>query len=354
MRKRGSKNVMMELFMSKGQARLPIIKQGGQAAPLLILITCIVLVCLIVVVNVGKVSLNRASTENAADAGALAAASWLASGQNFIVRSSDQMYAASADFIEDMEAAGDSRAFHSEAEINAAVNEFNASMQGWFDAIVEAGAMACGLANDQGRAYAFYNVGVDEYKEPEDGESYQAYLRRDSRFSEWLQDEEYKAGLGEKSVYPWEDIKFEYWDSRTKEWVNYKPDRANEVAVVVGEAPESFVLTPGTLSGTTKWWEEVAEDCNCEWVCDENEENCGYECETCYEWVSHDVDFTVDPAFVARMDPEHAVVAVTTTRTEPDPDLGLWRLDIPDIESGARAGTFNDDGFYNCCLIDAW
>ena len=62
-------------------------------------------------------------------------------------------------------------------------------------------------------------------------------------------------------VYDWRDTKFRFWDSRTQEWVTYKEDTTNYVSVDVMKVPESFIVSGiGSLSGTTRWWEEVVRE----------------------------------------------------------------------------------------------
>jgi len=57
------------------------------------------------------------------------------------------------------------------------------------------------------------------------------------------------------------------------------------------------------------------------------------------------------------MSPSNPDVRVVTTSKEPDPDLGLWKLKIPDITSGASAKTTGGSmlgGDYDCNLTGAW
>ena len=101
-------------------------EKKGQAAPLLIMLVAVVLVAMMVVFNTGKVALNRTDTQNASDAGALAAASWLASGQNYISDTSEVMFYASLGFIAMMLALGWAHVFRDPGTIWALVIAFDA------------------------------------------------------------------------------------------------------------------------------------------------------------------------------------------------------------------------------------
>ncbi len=304
-------------------------ERKGQAAPLLIMLIAVVLVAMIVVFNTGKVALNRTDTQNASDAGALAAASWLASGQNYIADTSEVMFAASLGFIAMMLILGWAQVFReSPAPIYALVIAFCAAQIVQMVMAYRGGKQACDQADSQGKAYAFYNAGVDQYKEPEEGEDYASYLERDSDFSQWLQAKGYESG-----VYQWNDTKYQYYDSRNQEWVVYKEDTSNEVRVSV-DVPSSFSLYPGVLPGISFWWTEADGSL-----------------------VPHPAPFVVIPAWIIKMSPSNPDVTVVTTRKEPDPDLGLAKLNIPDITSGASAKTTGGSmlgGDYDCKLVGAW
>ena len=310
-------------------------ERKGQAAPLLILLIAVVIVAMMVVVNIGKISLNRVDTQNASDAGALAAASWLASGQNYIADTSQIMFAASLGFIAMMAILGACTVFREPGgtvEIYALVIAFCALQVSQMIGAYNAGKMTCEQAEEQGKAYAFYNAGVDEYKESQPGEDYASYSERKSRFSQWLKAKGYKSG-----AYTWQDTKYRYWDSRTNQWVNYKPDRTNEVRVNLN-GPSSFSLTPMFLPGFSISW---------------------YPPELGLGWVAVFCPFIVIPAFILSMSPSNPDVTVITGRKEPNADLGLWHLRIPQITSGAQAkttggGSLISGGDYDCKLVGAW
>ena len=312
-------------------------ERKGQAAPLLIMIIAVVIVGMMVVFNIGKISLNRVDTENASDAGALAAACWLASGQNFIADTSQIMFAASLGFIAMMAILAAVKAFREPGgvvAIYALVVAMCALQVMQMLAAYNAGKMACEQADEQGKAYAFYNAGVDEYKKPLPGEDYEAYKQRDSAFSEWTKHKGYKSG-----VYRWEDTKYKYFDSRTQQWVTYKEDRTNEVRVNV-DGPSSFSLMPMFLPGFSISWIPPVPHV--------------------HGWIPIFCPFIVIPAFILSMSPSNPDVTVVTTRQEPDPDLGLWKLNIPDITSGGQGKTtgggaiFISGGNYDCKLVGAW
>jgi len=323
-------------------------ERKGQAAPLIILITAMILVCMMVVFNVGKVSLNRVGTQNSADAGALAAASWLASGQNYIADFSQAMFAASLGFIAEMAREGFGMYYwepDGTAQILRLVVDFDTDQIEVVCDADEVGETACKEAVRAAQLYAFYNVGVDEYKVPIEGETYDEYLDRDGPFDEWL-DEKFDSDNTSEAFpsrtenYAWEDTKYRYWDTRSKDWVTYKPDTTNEVDVEVNRSPRKFGLWSAAgaiLPGFSISWL---------W--------------TIFGPIPIFVPFLVVPAFIPSMSPANPVVEVITTRTEPEADLGLWRLDMPDSTSGSLAKTvgggaiFFTGGNYDCHLIEAW
>jgi len=287
---------------------------------------------MMVVFNTGKVALNRTDTQNASDAGALAASSWLASGQNYIADISEVMFAASLGFIAMMAFLAAIHAFWDADGVESIIVLFYGFCAFQLTQMIMAyngGKQACDQADSQGKAYAFYNAGVDEYKQPEDGEDYASYFERDSDFSQWLKNKGYESG-----VYQWDDTKYQYYDSRSQDWVVYKEDTSNEVRVSV-DAPDSFMLYPGALPGFSISWHRTSSGI------------------VVYAWVY----FLVVPAWIIAMSPSNPDVTVTTTRQEPDPDLGLWQLNIPDITSGASAKTTGSSmlgGDYDCKLTGAW
>lgn len=307
-------------------------EKKGQAAPLLILLIAVILVAMMVVFNTGKVALNRTDTQNAADAGALAAASWLASGQNYIADTSEVMLAASLGFIAMMAALGAGMAFWYAGGVAQIIDLYYAFCAYQIAQMIIAyrgGKQACEQADSQGKAYAFYNAGVDEYRQPEEGEDYAGYRDRDGDFSQWLQSKGYESG-----VYSWEDTKYRYYDSRSNQWITYKEDQTNQVRVAV-DSPSDFTLYPGALPGFSISWQMT------------------WSGPTIFAWVY----FLVIPAWIVAMSPSSPKATVTVSRQEPDPDLGLWKLNIPDITSGASAKTTGSSmlgGDYDCKLTGAW
>lgn len=317
-------------------------EKKGQAAPLLIMLIALVLVAMMVVFNTGKVALNRIDTQNASDAGALAAASWLASGQNYIADTSQVMFAASLGFISMMAILGWTKKFREPGGVAIIIKlaiAFSAFQAVQYILADRAGKQAADMADSQGKAYAFYNAGIDEYKVPEEGEDYNSYLERDSKFQQWIEAKGYEGGVYPSPGKKWEDTKYRYWDNRSDEWVTYKDDTTNEVKVDV-DSPNSFTLIPMLLPGYSISWIEPVPHVS--------------------GWVAIPVPFIAFPAFIMSMSPSNPDVTVTTTRREPDADLGLWKLNMPDITSGSRAKTtgggaiFITGGTYECELVEAW
>lgn len=174
--------------------------------------------------------------------------------------------------------------------------------------------------------YAFINAGVDEPKRILPGETYEGYRNRDSNFQQFMNSEGYTSG-----VYRWDDFVN----------LDLKQDITNEVRVSVN-GPSNFGLIPAVgpifMQREDTFYIIVTDGIIYIIVYD--------------VWL-----FPVIPAWIAWLSNNEAKISVATTRKEPDANLGLWQMDIPDITSGAQATTYGGNVYtrgYDCRLRRIW
>jgi len=326
-------------------------RKDGQVAPFMIAIIVVLIMAIMVTVNIGKVSLTKTRTANAADAGALAGSTMHANTLNAIADTNTQMIAeylaTEALFVVaaliNLEY---SRFLAYWAFVIAQITQFalawNTGIQGYDD------------AEKAAKQLAFMNSGVDEAKARLSGESYQAYLSRDSQFGQWMASDGYESG-----VYNWAD----------------KNGGQNSFTVNV-DAPAfpGLIPMPGVFISLYFRWIPVCTNCGYVPCC-----NC-LSCNTAaaefrylvqqanrglinlpsYTPVSVNagssssiavqpfcpcggmlatsiVIYTVPIAWIAGIVSDNPELTVTTNRFEPNADLGLWEMKYGNISSSAKA-----------------
>ncbi|TRZ51253.1 MAG: hypothetical protein D4S01_05190 [Dehalococcoidia bacterium] len=281
-------------------------QRKGQVAPLMLLFIAVILVSMMVVFNIGKVSLNKVNTQNAADAGALAASSWLASGANMVADIGQMMNYATLGFNAVMICI----AWPTHAHAYAIVATFCLDQALILDQADYIDDLVHERAGESALIYAFINAGVDQQApEPEADEDYKSWRKEESPFSEFLQNANYKSG-----EYAWDRwSKYERWDKKSKQFTTFKKERPCKVKVDVGHISH-INYSIGILPGLT-------------WAC----QPCLWGC--CW-WPA---PYIVIPANITVHGNRSAGVKVT--REEAGADWGLWEMEIPTISSSATAKT---------------
>lgn len=280
-------------------------QRKGQVAPLMIIFIAVVLVCMMVVFNIGKVSLNKVDTQNAADAGALAASSWLASGENMIADIGQMMNYATLGFNAMMICI----VWPSIPKAFAVVGSFcldQALIVGQADTIDD---LVHERAAEAALLYAFINAGVDEQKrEPTPEDDYESWRKEDTPFNEFLKSEAYKSG-----EYTWDRwTKFQRWDKESEQFTTFKKERPSKLLVDVNGISHIDYST-GVMPGLT--WAVVSHHPTVIWP----------------------IPYVVVPAYITVHGNRSAGVKVT--REEAGADWGLWEMEIPTISSSATAST---------------
>lgn len=301
----------MDIYISFHQRK-------GQAAPLLIMLIAAVLVCMMVVFNIGKVALNKVDTQNAADAGALAASSWMASGSNMVADIGEMMNYGSLGFVAMMMAVPPWPSFgHAWALIGTfcADQVLIRNQAGDIDALVRE------RAGESAIIYALINAGVDQQKrEPELSDDYESWRKEDTPFGEFLQSGNYQSidpETGESFIgYAWDRwTKYKRWDKNQEEFVTFKKERPSKVKVDVGDIPH-INYSSGVMFGLT-WY--------CTWT-------------PTGQCIPTPLFYVVAPAYIT-VTSHQRVADVTVTREEAVADWGLWEMEIPAISSSATAST---------------
>ncbi len=80
------------IAMAAINRKMKALRQGGQVAVMFVVIIALIIALGAFTMNLGEVARLKTSTANAADAGALAAASWIASGQNEVAKIAQGMW----------------------------------------------------------------------------------------------------------------------------------------------------------------------------------------------------------------------------------------------------------------------
>jgi hypothetical protein len=252
-------------------------RRQGQIAPFMIAIMVVLIMALMVTVNIGKIGLTKTHTANAADAGALAGASIMANGLNAIGDMSEAML---ADYLATAAILATCWLHCITAWIAYFVHL--ASQITLFALAWSNGRKTCLAAKTAAKQFAFINAGIDEAKERLSGESYEAYLQRESRFGQWMKDKGYESGQ-----YSWTD----------------KNRKENSVKVEV-DAPAYFILVP--MSGVIFLRGQTYIDGS--WTC----KGCTARLPTI--------------AAIATAINAEKPLSVKVTRVEPQADLGIWNM----------------------------
>lgn len=263
-------------------------RKRGQITPFLIAVIAILLITTMITVNLGKVSMTRTNTANAADAGALAGASAMANGLNAIKDLSTMM------FMETVTVQAILASCMLECSLALNVYTVHLALQISQIALAQLKMIpdTMDAADDSAKQLAFSNAGVDEAKPRNPGETYEAWLQRESSFEEWMDDEGFKSGL-----YAWNDT-IKYGQPSTAS------PGLNSVRVRV-DTP-TWVVVPLPLP----IWIQA-------WLC------CGkLVCVPCCICV------TVLPMIwgIAAVIGDTSPIELTVTRVEPDISLGLWQM----------------------------
>lgn len=332
-------------------------RRDGQIAPLMIAIIVILIMAIMVTVNIGKIGLTKTHTANAADAGALAGSTTHANTLNYLADINTQMIA---------EYLSTAVIFVIPAPIETETARYFAF---WAFFIAQTAQFVLAWSNgDQGyedaeslaKQFAFMNAGIDEAKPRLSGESYEAYLKRESNFGQWMKDKGYDSGQ-----YSWTD----------------KNGGQNSFSVDV-DAPAfpGLVPTPALFISFYYKWIPVCTPCGKIPCC-----NCvsciqaasvfdvrvakanrilsfsqgggisppiGYTvpngttgsaiivppvcpCGGMTAWAT--VEYFTPIAFIGAIIEDNPQVSITTTRVEPNADLGLREMKYGSISSGANA-----------------
>lgn len=267
--------------------------QGGQIAPFLIAVIVILITAIMVAVNLGKIALNKTTTANAADAGALAGASTMANALNSLKDMSTDTFMATTT---------------TQAILGICLLECTDAIVSWIATItanwawfayIELKVVPDSLeqAETAAKQLAFSNAGIDETKARQSGETYEDWLKRDSRFSQWMTDENYTS----------EDT-YEWFDSDTKYGQESKSSSQRRNAVTVSVDMPNWTAFPLSMPLFYLAWECVGPWC------------CGpFECCNCYgaaaiAWGLSVVTGAEDP------------IKVRVSQVEPENNLGLWTM----------------------------
>ena len=174
----------------------------AQIAPFFIAIIVILLIAVMIAVNLGKISSNKTNTANAADAGALAGATVYDQTLNNLAFTNASMIAeylaAQVLFLIPTTICKGTLRY-------ASYIATSASLAAQYAAAWIAGVDGYQEARNTARQTAFNNAGVDEAKARQSGEAYEDWLKRDSKFSQWMNDEEYASDSSGSVAYSWND-----------------------------------------------------------------------------------------------------------------------------------------------------
>jgi len=269
----------------------------GQVAPFLIALIAIVVMFIMITVNIGKIGMFKTDTSNAADAAALAGATVYGQGLMNLGFHSDRMFG-----------------FYLVIAV-ILVSCLLPCKVAW---IVYYASMAIALAlyllaifmarkipgnvRETAYSYAFQNIGIEEVKPHTPGESYEEWVRKKSRFSQWMDDEEYKNSPHKYS-----------WDDRYGQ---------NYAQVVLDHVHTPFPF-PLILPVKVRGWKAF---CGC--------------CKKCCR-----CRFRPFIAGLVRVSHRHGPVGVTARKYRSDRDFGLWKMRYGTIESYAQAITYGGSVF---------
>lgn len=272
----------------------------GQVAPFLIALIAIVIMTIMITVNLGKIAIFKTDASNAADAGSLAGATTFGVGLMYIGFMSDDMF----EFYLATEAALASCGLF----CPLAWATYGAAVAVLASDFVIAIAFADNVPDDaeeSAKNYAFQNAGIDEVKPHSRGESYEAWVRKKGRLSQWFDDEGYKSG------------RYEWYDR----YYSQPGDQKNYVVVDVDvDSPNPLIPLPGAF--TVRGWSCCEHGCGC---CD-----CGCVCKT-----------MPAPITAILSADDDGPVEVWVKKHRPTRDFGLWNMQYGTIESYSEAETYD-------------
>ncbi|MBL7081306.1 MAG: Tad domain-containing protein [Candidatus Omnitrophica bacterium] len=292
-----------------------IYKKKAQVAPLMIAIIVILIMAIMVTVNIGKISLTKTRTSNAADAGALAGSIMHSNVLNTLIDTNSAMIAEylsiQVTFLIPDTVCNDWRKY-------VAYLAFVAAQTAQYVSASQAGNEGYEEARNAAKQLAFMNAGIDEAKPRQEGESYEAWLKRDSKFQQWMESDGYESG-----DYSWKD----------------RQDKENSFKVEVN-APDSPGLIPmpmvlaglywDTIGVCGKWCLPCITDLAKYYGCLAKAQKPGtitmetYGCCSCI--IITIIGYIVPIAWIAGVTNDNPEISVTTTRIEPERDLGLWQM----------------------------
>lgn len=354
----------------------------AQIAPFLIAIIVVLIVAIMVTVNLGKVSLNKTHASNAADAGALAGATVYDQTLNNLAYRNAVMIssylAEQVTFLIPMSICRESVRY-------AAWIAFCAAQAAEYALAWDTGVEGYEDARDTARQFAFNNAGVDQTKPARTtDQTYEDWLKNNkSGFEQWMEDKNYATGDNGSVVYSWTD-NVKYGQSASA--------GVNSVDVDV-DGPDfpGLIPMPGLLTGIYSngpfpiCWPACADCCpacsgallvyyNCliatgttaEPVWEPASFECGIHCCPCIRlasvvnsggmghgnplvWVMPSfascgtvvynvILYTVPIAFIADIVEDNPEIDVSTTKREPQINIGLWNMNYDDPSRGSGGG----------------
>lgn len=308
-------------------------RRDGQVAPFMIAIIVVLVMAIMVTTNIGKVGITKTHTANAADAGALAGSTTHSNTLNSLADTNTQMI---ADYLE-MQVVFlipfgiCSAKFRYVSYLAFVVAQTTQFILAWVNA--DKGYKEAKSTAEQ---YAFMNSGIDEPKPRLDGETYEAYVQRESRFGQWMKDKGYESGY-----YSWTD--------------NQGKENSFKVDVDSPDFP-GLIPMPMVLMGLYFDWAvpctahacaycmfqvSVFEACFAAgWLKLPGEmmlTNSHITCVASGSMAWNVIVYAVPIAWIAGISGDNPELTVTTTRVEPSADLGLWEMKYGAISSQAKA-----------------
>ena len=169
----------------------------GQIAPFMIAIIVVLIMALMVTANIGKIALTKTHTANAADAGTLAGSTTHANTLNNLADTNTAMI---AEYLSTEALFLVTSLLEIEAPRFLAYWAFIVAQSAQFVLAWTTAYKGYNDARSVARQFAFMNAGIDESKERLPGESYESYLQRESKFGQWMKEKGYESGR-----YTWTD-----------------------------------------------------------------------------------------------------------------------------------------------------
>ncbi|MCK9603361.1 MAG: pilus assembly protein TadG-related protein [Candidatus Omnitrophica bacterium] len=303
-------------------------RREGQIAPLMIAVIVILIMAIMVTVNIGKVGLTKTHTANAADAGALAGSTMHANTLNSLADTNTAMIAdyLSTEILFLLPLTICIRMMRYIAYLAFIAAQTTQYVLAW-----QNGADGYESARSAAYQFAFMNAGIDEAKPRLSGESYEAYLKRESNFGQWMKGEGYESGQ-----YTWTD----------------KNGKQNSFTVDV-DAPDFPGLIPMPMVLTGLYldiiWCIPPPVCpgaiGAYMACDAAASSSllgevkllNTSTISCCAWMWNFRIYLVPIAWIAGIAKDNPQLTVTATRIEPNADLGLREMKYGSISSSAHS-----------------